>query len=183
MLMICRCPMFLFRSNIPLLLLRLHPLPSRLRPPRSPFQGSQVLTGLRELSFLHTLSNVPVDEGSLGIHQVKLVVKTSPGLSDGGGVAQHAHSTLHLCQITSWYNSWWLVVDADFESSWKPVDKLDGPLGLHCGNGSIHSFGYHVSSVQHAAGHVLSMTGSHFTIWLAGSNQALVISATVSCSW
>merc|ERR1719397_848548 len=25
--------------------------------------------------------------------------------------------------------------------------------------------------------------GSHFTIWLAGSKQALVISATDSCSW
>merc|ERR1712151_766760 len=25
--------------------------------------------------------------------------------------------------------------------------------------------------------------GSHFTIWLAGSKQALVISETVSCSW
>ena len=25
--------------------------------------------------------------------------------------------------------------------------------------------------------------GSHFTIWLAGSKQALVISATLNCSW
>uniref|UniRef100_A0A224XUI6 Putative secreted protein n=1 Tax=Panstrongylus lignarius TaxID=156445 RepID=A0A224XUI6_9HEMI len=25
--------------------------------------------------------------------------------------------------------------------------------------------------------------GSHFTIWLAGSKQALVISATDNCSW
>merc|ERR1719237_538065 len=25
--------------------------------------------------------------------------------------------------------------------------------------------------------------GSHFTIWLAGSKQALVTSATLSCSW
>ena len=132
-------------------------------------QGSQVLTGLRELSFLHTLSNVPVDEGSLGIHQVKLVVKTSPGLSDGGGVAQHAYGTLHLGQITSWYNSWWLVVDADLESSWTPVDKLDGPLGLDRGNGSIHILGYHISSVQHTAGHVLSMTWvtfHHLVGWL-----------------
>ena len=29
----------------------------------------------------------------------------------------------------------------------------------------------------------LPWRGSHFTIWLAGSKQALVISATVSCSW
>ena len=29
----------------------------------------------------------------------------------------------------------------------------------------------------------LPCLGSHFTIWLAGSKQALVISATLSCSW
>merc|ERR1712142_1238569 len=34
---------------------------------------------------------------------------------------------------------------------------------------------------QHAM--YLPWRGSHFTIWLAGSKQALVISATDSCSW
>ena len=37
-------------------------------------QRSEVLTSLRELAFLHTLANVPVDEGTLGVHEVELVV-------------------------------------------------------------------------------------------------------------
>jgi predicted trehalose synthase len=54
-----------------------------------------------------------VDEGSLGVHQIKLVIQTGPGLGNGGGVAQHAHGTLYLGQVTSWDNGWWLVVDTD----------------------------------------------------------------------
>ena len=36
-------------------------------------------------------------------------------------------------------------------------------------------------SMQHDM--YLPWRGSHFTIWLTGSKQPLVISATVSCSW
>eukprot|EP00116_Pleurobrachia_bachei_P002039 sb/3462301/ len=39
-------------------------------------KGSQILSGLGELSLLHTLADVPVDKGLFGIHQVKLLVKT-----------------------------------------------------------------------------------------------------------
>lgn len=53
-------------------------------------EGSQVLTGLGEFTFLHTLTNVPVDEGTLGVHEVELVVESRPGLGDGRGVGQHA---------------------------------------------------------------------------------------------
>merc|ERR1719414_1897464 len=96
-------------------------------------QGSKILTSLREFTFLHTLTDVPVDEGALGVHKIKLVIKTSPGLSNGGGVAQHAHGTLHLGQVTTGDDSWWLVVDAHLETSWTPVDELDGTLGLDGG--------------------------------------------------
>ena len=51
-------------------------------------------------------------ESSLGIHEIKLVVKSGPGLSDGSGVAQHADSALDLGQVSSWDDSWGLVVDA-----------------------------------------------------------------------
>merc|ERR1719284_276040 len=119
-------------------------------------QSSHVLPGLRELSLLHTLSNIPVDEGSLGVHQIKLVIQSSPGLGDGGGVGEHADSSLHLGQVSSRDNSWRLVVDTNLESSGTPVNKLDGPLGLDGGNGSIDILGDHVSSVEHAASHVLT---------------------------
>lgn len=120
-------------------------------------EGSQILTSLGELSFLHTLSDVPVNEGTLGVHQIELVVETGPGLSDGGGVAQHAHSTLHLGQIAARHDGWGLVVDADLEASGTPVNELDGALGLDGGDGSIDILGHHITSVQHAAGHVLAV--------------------------
>ena len=63
-------------------------------------------------------SDSPVDEGALGVHEIELVVKSGPGLGDGGGVAQHADSALDLGQISAGHNSWWLVVDADL--------KMDG---------------------------------------------------------
>ena len=63
---------------------------------------------------------------------------------------------------TSWYNSWWLVVDANFESCLTPIHKLDGPLGLNGGDGSVDILWHYISSIQHAAGHVLAVTGVAF---------------------
>ena len=79
-------------------------------------KGGKILTGLGELSLLHALTDVPVDEGTLGVHEIELVVKTSPGFGNGGGVAQHAHGTLDLGQITAWDDGWWLVIDTDLEN-------------------------------------------------------------------
>merc|ERR1712100_791175 len=97
-------------------------------------KGGQILTGFGEFTFFHTFTDVPMDESSLGVHKIELMIKTSPCLSDGGGVAQHAHGTLYLGEIATWDNGWWLVVDSDLEASWAPVDELDGSLGLDGGN-------------------------------------------------
>merc|ERR1712213_240137 len=132
-------------------------------------ESSKVFPGLRELTLLHTLSNVPVDEGPLGVHEVELVVKPGPGLGDGGGVREHAHGPADLSKISTGNDGWWLVVDTDLESSRTPVNKLDAPLGLDGGNGSVHVLGHHVSSVEEAAGHVLAVTRvalDHLVGWL-----------------
>ena len=97
-------------------------------------------------------------EGALGVHQVELVVKTSPGLGDGGGVAQHAYGTLDLSQVTAWHDGWWLVVDADLETGWTPIDELDGTLGLDGCDGGVDVLGDNITTVQHTAGHVLAVT-------------------------
>ena len=78
-----------------------------------------------------------MNEGPLGIHEIKLVVEPSPGFSNGSGVAEHAHRTRDLGQVSARNNSGWLVVDADLEASGTPIHKLDGPLGLDGCNGSI----------------------------------------------
>merc|ERR1712226_1000382 len=119
-------------------------------------EGCKVLPGLRELSLLHSLSNVPVDKGPLGVHQVKLVVQPGPGLSDGGGVGEHADSSGNFGQVPIWHYSRRLIVDTNLEPSGTPVNKLDASLGLDSGDGSIDIFGDHITSVEHAAGHVLA---------------------------
>jgi len=122
-------------------------------------QGSQVLTGLGKLALLHSLSHVPVDECTLGVHQVELVVQTGPGFSNGRGVGQHAHGTLHLGQVSTWNDGGGLVVDANLETSGAPVHELYGSLRFDGGDGGVDILGDNVTTVQHAASHVLAVTG------------------------
>mmetsp|Transcript_17501 Transcript_17501/g.47426 ORF Transcript_17501/g.47426 Transcript_17501/m.47426 type:complete len:209 (+) Transcript_17501:67-693(+) len=122
-------------------------------------QGSQVLTGLAELSLLHALTNIPVHKSTLGIHEVELVVQTGEDLADCGGVGDHAHRALNLGQVTAWHDSGGLVVDAALEASGAPVHKLDGALGLDGCHSGIDVLGHHIATVHQAAGHVLSMAG------------------------
>jgi len=121
-------------------------------------EGREILTSLGELAFLHTLTDVPVDEGTLGVHEVELVVHAGKDLGHGGGVGDHAARTLDLGKVTTWHHSRGLVVDTTLEASGAPVDELDGALGLDGGNGGVHVLGDNVSTVHHAASHVLSVT-------------------------
>ena len=50
-----------------------------------------------------------------------------------------------------------MCIRDSLETSGTPVHKLDGPLGLDGGNGSIDILGDNVSPVQEATGHVLSV--------------------------
>ncbi|KDO42281.1 hypothetical protein CISIN_1g042151mg, partial [Citrus sinensis] len=60
---------------------------------------------------------------------------------------------LHLRKITTWNNSWRLVIDTTLES----INKLNGTLGLDGCNSSIHILGNYITSVHKAASHVLAM--------------------------
>ena len=122
-------------------------------------EGCKILAGLGELTFFHTLTDIPMDERAFGIHQVKLVVQAGEHLSDGGGVGNHAHSALHLGKVTAGDDSGGLVVDTALEASRALVGKLNGTLGLDGGDGGVHVFGDDVTTVHHAAGHVLTVTG------------------------
>jgi len=122
-------------------------------------KGGKILTSLRELTLLHTLTDVPVDEGTLGVHKIELVIDTRKSLSDSGGVGNHAHSALNTGQITSGDNSGRLVVDTALESSGAPVDELHSALGLDGGNRGVDILGDDVSTVHQTASHVLSVAG------------------------
>merc|ERR1719213_707784 len=110
------------------LLLHLLPLQSRCQPPRS-------------LSPRLPNPHVPMHKGALRVHEVKLVVDAREHLSNRSGVADHANSAHDLGEITTWHDSWWLVVDATFKSCRGPIHKLNGTLCLDCGDGSIHILG------------------------------------------
>jgi len=121
-------------------------------------KGSKVLTALGELALLHTLTDVPVNECALGVHKIELVVNASEDLSNSGSVGDHAACALDLGKITTWDDGWWLVVDTALEAGWAPVDELDGALGLDGGDGGVDVLGDDITTVHHAASHVLTVT-------------------------
>jgi hypothetical protein len=122
------------------------------------FESSQILTSLGELSFFHTFSDVPVDESSLGVHEIELVINSAEDFGNGSGVGEHADGSLHLGKVSSRDDRGRLVVDTALESSGAPVYELNGSLGLDDGNSSIDVLGDDVSSVHEAASHVLAMS-------------------------
>jgi hypothetical protein len=110
-----------------------------------------------------------MDESSLGVHKIELMIDSGEDFSDGSGVRDHADSSHDLGEVTSWDNSWWLIVDTTFETSWAPVNELNGSLGLDGGNGSVDVLGDNITSVHHAAGHVFTVswvTLGHHGSWL-----------------
>jgi len=103
-----------------------------------------------------------MDEGSLGVHKIELMIDSGEDLSDGSGVGDHAYSSHNFSKITTGDNGGGLVVDTAFETSGAPVNELDGSLGFDGGNGGIDVFGDDITSVHHAAGHVFTVSGVTF---------------------
>jgi len=122
-----------------------------------PLKRSEIFASLGELTLLHTLTDVPVDEGALGVHEVEFVRESRPGLTNGGGVGQHAHGAVDGCEITVRDVLGWLVADTNLEASRAPVDELHGALRLEVGDGSVGVLGDDITTVQQAGSHVLSV--------------------------
>src|SRR3569832_1041874 len=81
------------------------------------FERRQVFTSLAEFTFFHTFTNIPMDKGSLGVHEIKLVVNATQSFGNGCGVGNHAHGALQCRRVTARNLSRGLVVDAAFEAS------------------------------------------------------------------
>jgi hypothetical protein len=123
------------------------------------FEGSKIFSGFREFSFFHTFTDVPMDEGSLGVHKIEFVVESGEDFSNGGRVGDHADGSHDFSKVTTWDDGGGLIVNTDLESGGAPIDELDGSLGLDGGNGGIDILGDDVSSVHHGAGHIFSVSG------------------------
>ena len=100
-----------------------------------------------------------MDEGTLGVHQVELVVDAGEDFGDGGGVGDHADSALDLSEVAAGNNGGGLVVDTALEAGGAPVDELDGALGLDGGDGGVDVLGDNITAEHEAAGHVLAVAG------------------------
>merc|ERR1711935_1301771 len=98
-----------------------------------------------------------MDEGTLGVHEIELVVNAGEDLGNGGRVGDHADGAHNLGEVTAGDDGRGLVVDSALEASGAPVDELDGALGLDCGDGSVDVLGDDVTAVHQAAGHVLAV--------------------------
>jgi hypothetical protein len=99
-----------------------------------------------------------MNESTLGVHEIELVVKAREDLSNGSRVGDHAHGALDLGEITTGHNSRGLVVDSAFETGRAPINKLNGTLGLDGGNSSVDILGDDITTVHKAASHVLTVT-------------------------
>ena len=80
----------------------------------------------------------------------------------------------------------------NLKTSWAPVHKLNGSLGLDCSNSCIHILGYHITTVQQTAGHVFAVTWvtfNHLIGWLKThvcdlcNSQLLVVSFLSRDDW
>lgn len=64
-----------------------------------------------------------------------------PGLGTGCGIAQHAHSSLYLGQISTGYHSGRLVINSNRKAIRTPAQKPDAVLGLDGAMAALTSLG------------------------------------------
>jgi len=116
-------------------------------------ESGEILASLGELALLHTLTNIPVHEGTLRVEEIEFVVETAPGARDGSGVGQHAHATGNLGQVTTRDIGGDLIADTELETGRTPVNELDGALGLDDADGSVDVLGDDITTVEQSASH------------------------------
>ena len=110
-----------------------------------------------------------MDEGTLGVHEIELVVDAAESFRDCGSIGDHTDGTLDFGQVASRDDLGRLVVDTALESGGAPVNKANGTLGLDGGYRGVDILGNNVATVHEAAGHVLSVTRvtlGHHVRWL-----------------
>lgn len=72
---------------------------------------------------------------------------------------RNLHCAVDLGEVSVGNVLWGLVADTDLETSWAPVDELDGALGLEGCDGAVDVLGDDVTTVEQAGGHVLAVAG------------------------
>merc|ERR1719436_1091094 len=123
-------------------------------------QESEILTGLRELSLFHTLTDIPVHESTLGVHHVVLLgdalgehTAYSNVVSDHGHIALgNVHDV--IVNLRGRY-----FVEADLESGWAPLDERDLVVLLEPLDGGVGLLRLDGATVVDGDRHVLVLDG------------------------
>ena len=92
----------------------------------------------KKQTLFHPFTNVVVNERTLGVHQVELVVNPRHHLRNRGAVRDHAARAHDLRQVSTRDDCRRLVVDAALETGRAPVDELDRALRLDGSNRRVH---------------------------------------------
>ena len=92
------------------------------------------------------------------------MVETVPSLGDGSGVAQHGDGAVDggkgaVVGTGRRDGHWLLVVDAELEASWAPLNQVEGSLGLERGDGCVAVTRNYITTVQESNSHVLPIAG------------------------
>jgi hypothetical protein len=90
---------------------------------------------------------------------------------------EHLHSTVDFSKISVRNHLRWLEADTNLESSWAPINELDGALCLEGSNSGVDIFSDNVTTVQQAGSHVLSVTRvtlNHLVVWLEAGHGDLL---------
>ena len=96
------------------------------------------------------------------------MIDSGEDFSNSSGVRDHAYSSHNFSEITTWDNSWWLIVDTTFETSWAPINELDSSLGFDSSNRGVHILWNNITSVHHTASHIFTVswvTFGHHGSW------------------
>jgi hypothetical protein len=126
-----------------------------------------------------------VHESTLGVHEVKLVIKARPGFGDGGSVAKHRDAAVDRGKLAtrrtdgpiellvesraSDKNNSLSVVNTELEAGRAPFHKVEGGFGLKSASGNIAVKRNDITTVQEGHSHVFTVArvaNHHLVVWL-----------------
>merc|ERR1719331_3779869 len=116
-------------------------------PLRIRLESGKIFASFTKFSFLHSFSYIPMHESTFAVHKIELMIDARKYFSNGSRVANHAASTHHLCQVTTWNHCRWLVIDTALEPCRTPIHELNCALCFDGSNRCIHILGNHIAAV------------------------------------